>query len=248
MVCVFVDTVGWLLSVILTFFPLTKGMLMWRRVLKSLFGLLFMVALAVMVLGSLNNRAPTAAGSADVVVYAVSNGVHVSLALPVRHELYDWTMLFDPSNSLNPNLAKAQDYVLIGWGSKTFYTQVPSWSELTLPLALKALALDEAAFNVTYIKEPTVGEYVREIRLTASQYRQLVNGMVADVPIFEALDGQPRVISGVHYGATDVFYEAKGRYTPWFTCNEWIRQRLDQAGVIAPLWSPFATPIMWHLG
>ncbi|MBP6563417.1 MAG: TIGR02117 family protein [Neisseriaceae bacterium] len=223
---------------------------MWRKLIKclvGLMGLVLLVALAVVVLGALSSRPLKQEEPTAVVVYAVSNGVHVSLALPVRHEVYDWTALFDPHHSRQPELAKTKDYVLIGWGSKVFYTQVPTWAELTLPLALKALAYDKAAFNVTYLNQPVAGEYVREIRLTERQYRQLVEGLLFEVPFYKTATGKPTVIPGVHYGATDVFYEANGRYTPWFTCNEWIRRRLDQAEVVVPLWSPFATPIMWHL-
>ncbi|MBP6116685.1 MAG: TIGR02117 family protein [Neisseriaceae bacterium] len=221
---------------------------MWRVLLNVLFGLLLLLLLAIALLGWLSTRHEAAAEAVpSVTVYAVSNGVHISLALPVQHEVFDWRTLFDPANSRRPALAQQQDYVLIGWGSKTFYTQVPTWSELTLPLAVQALAFDAAAFNVTYLPQPQVGESVRAMRLSGRQYRQLVEAMVADVPVFKAQNGQPKMIPGVHYGVTDVFYEAKGRYTPWFTCNEWIRQRLNQAEVDMPLWSPFATPIMWHL-
>ncbi|MBP6346456.1 MAG: TIGR02117 family protein [Neisseriaceae bacterium] len=221
---------------------------MWRILLRLLLGFVVLLLLAIVLLGWLGTRHPVAESKDTVTVYALSNGVHISLAMPARTDVYDWTTLFDPGNSRRPDLAKAQDYVLIGWGSKTFYTQVPSWSELTLPLAAQALAFDEAAFNVTYLPQPTAGESVRVLQLSMAQYRQLVQSVLADVPLFKALDGQPKVIPDVHYGATDVFYEANGRYTPWFTCNEWIRQQLNQAQVNVPLWSPLALPIMWHLG
>lgn len=221
---------------------------MWRKLLKGVLGCFLLLVLALVVTGLLKTAyVAEQPQSEEVAIYVVSNGVHISLALPVQQGGYDWTVLFSPDNSQQPALAASQDYVLIGWGSRTFYTQVPTWSALTASLAVKALAFDSAAFNVAYIPEPVVGDSVRVLRLSRGQYQQLVTAIVAEVPVDVGVGAKPLMIQGVHYGSTDVFYEAKGRYTPWFTCNEWIRQRLFQADVAVPLWSPFAAPIMWHL-
>src|SRR3546814_14524208 len=50
-------------------------------------------------------------------------------------------------------------------------------------------------------------------------------------------DGQPRQIPGAGYGATDAFYEAKGHYSPFRTCNERVGAALRSAPLPAGLCS-----------
>ena len=46
------------------------------------------------------------------------------------------------------------------------------------------------------------------------------------------------------FGATDAFYEAHGRYSPFFTCNTWSNLALKRAGLPCCVWTPFASPIL----
>ncbi len=36
-------------------------------------------------------------------------------------------------------------------------------------------------------------------------------------------------------------------YKFWFTCNDWVRKALSEAGVRAPLWAPFDTALFYQL-
>ena len=61
-------------------------------------------------------------------------------------------------------------------------------------------------------------------------------------------DGRTIALRGRGYGASDVFYEARGSYNLFATCNEWSGARLRKAGVRTGVWTPFAQSIMWRLG
>jgi hypothetical protein len=36
-------------------------------------------------------------------------------------------------------------------------------------------------------------------------------------------------------------------YTFWFTCNEWVRRGLAEAGVRTAAWAPFDAAIFWQM-
>ena len=50
------------------------------------------------------------------------------------------------------------------------------------------------------------------------------------------------------FGATDAFYEARGCYHPFFTCNTWCNLALKRAGLPCCVWTPFASPILHAVG
>lgn len=170
--------------------------------------------------------APTAAAAYPV--YLVSNGVHINLVLPVHNDIADWRDRL-PENDHG-------DWVYIGWGSRSFYTQAPAWGDLTVPLAAKALLWDDSVLFVRSAAAPLPGSgQVRKIRLTAAQYRQLSADIRRQFAADTPLPGYP------------YFYAARGAYQPLQTCNEWVRRRLQPIGVTVPLWSPFDRPLLWHL-
>lgn len=163
------------------------------------------------------------------IIYLAGNGVHMNLVLPVRNTIADW-QVFLPDADLTD-----KSHVFIGWGSRTFYTQVPTWRDLRLSVALQALLLDETALHVQGVHHPPPANHpwVRAIALSDAQYRALSQDIQAQFAARRALADYPG------------FYPAKGRYTPFFTCNEWVRVRLSGIGLPAPLWSPFDRPLLW---
>lgn len=59
--------------------------------------------------------------------------------------------------------------------------------------------------------------------------------------------GHPLIIAGAHYGANDAFFEARGHYSLFETCNEWTRRGLAAAGVRVPVWAPFDKALFYQL-
>lgn len=161
--------------------------------------------------------------------YLASNGIHLNIVLPVRDNYADW-QAFLPDAALS-----GKSHVYIGWGSTAFYTQVPAWKDLRPGIALRALFYDTGALNVVGADTPPPEGHhlVRTIHLDDLQYQTLVNDIQSQFHSRRALPGHPG------------FYAAHGRYTPFFTCNEWMRRRLRHIGLPVPLWSPFDRPLLW---
>ncbi|MDO5090079.1 MAG: DUF2459 domain-containing protein [Cardiobacteriaceae bacterium] len=167
--------------------------------------------------------------AAPYTIHIASNGVHLNFVLPVRDDVADWAA-FLPDAALEDS-----SHFLLGWGSATFYTQVHTWGDLRPGIALRALFYDHGLIRIEAMRGVLNPAHprVRTLHLPQAQYHALI----AD------LQGQFRARHAVQPG----FYPAHGRYTPLFTCNEWLRRRLRHIGVRTPLWSPFDRPLLWML-
>src|SRR5262245_21284891 len=60
-----------------------------------------------------------------VVVYACDNGVHTDLIVPVTAGSTDWRVLFGQQAFIAP--IDGYDHVGLGWGSRDFYINTPTW-------------------------------------------------------------------------------------------------------------------------
>ena len=205
----------------------------WRLTLAVL-SLILMYGLAAWLLGWLSTQASSQFvhdNEACQDVYVVSNGVHLNIFLPMQSPAMNWPA-FLPASLKGTTAPMVQ----IGWGSRAFYTQVPTWGDLTVPLAAKALLWDDSVLFVRGGAAPLPGSgQVRKIRLNAAQYRQLNADIRHQFAAATPLPDNPH------------FYAARGAYQPLQTCNEWVRRRLQPLGVTVPLWSPFDRPLLWHL-
>ncbi|MBV7434054.1 DUF2459 domain-containing protein [Cardiobacteriaceae bacterium TAE3-ERU3] len=162
-------------------------------------------------------------------VYLVSNGVHANLVLPTASPAMDWSAI----------LGINDPYLYIGWGSRTFYQDVPTWGELTLSKALRAIGFDDSVIAVMPAYAPPFKQQdTRTIYLSAKQLQRLNEDIYAQFLSFE-----PITPSGTY----PLLYPAHGHYQPFLTCNEWMRQRISALGISMPLWSPFDRPLLWYL-
>lgn len=180
-----------------------------------------------------------------ITIYLVSNGVHTDIVMPMRNEIYDWRQDVNPKDTAGGNRTQAE-YVGVGWGSRSFYLETPTWADLTPGIAFKALfGLDKSALHVTfYAAAPQIGKRVVAYRVTPQEYQKLVQSIV---PSFARDDRQrSRVIANAGYGQNDAFYEANGQYSAFYTCNTWTNERLKFSGLPSVYWTPFANTLIEH--
>ena len=176
---------------------------------------------------------PPAGVDGVVDVFVETNGVHTGFVLPVFAAGVNWTDDF-PITDADPALPAT--HVLIGWGSRGFYLNTPTWADLDWRVAAKAASgLDSSLLHVDHLVAPTEQSWRRPLRLTTAQYRALA----ADIRRFHAPGA---AIAG--YTRADVFYPATGRYWIARSCNEWTGERLRAAGVRTGLWTPLAAGVM----
>lgn len=171
----------------------------------------------------------------DVSIYILSNGVHTDIVVPIKNEQIDWNQFVRFEHTAGKD--SLAHFVAFGWGDKGFYLDTPTWGELKVSTAFKAaFALSEAAIHTTFYREMTEGEKCVKINVSREQYRLLID-YIKDS--FDT-DEQNRFIhiqTTANYGENDTFYEAKGTYNLFYTCNTWANNGLKSCQQKASLWT-----------
>lgn len=171
-----------------------------------------------------------------VEVYILTNGVHTDIVCPVKNEYKDWSDFVKPADTkAGDTLVKT---VAFGWGDKGFYLDTKTWADLKFKTAFNALFyLSSSAMHVTFYKSLQESESCKKICINKVSYMKLVNYIESSF-VIDSL-GNPIQIKGASYYNNDSFYEVKGTYNLFFTCNTWANRGLKTAGMKASVWPPF---------
>lgn len=179
--------------------------------------------------------------SKGISIYACDNGVHADLVLPVAAGAVDWRPLFPAAAFAGP--VDGYDHVGIGWGSRDFYLNTPTWADVKIGTALKSLLWDETVLRVDFRPAPVPGEDCRAWRVDEATYGQVADFVRGSLRLSQ---GAP-VATGAGYGSRDAFFIANGRYTIIDTCNQWTGQALRRGGAPVAPWTPFSFLVLWNL-
>lgn len=179
----------------------------------------------------------------EVAIYIKTNGVHTDIVVPIKTEFKDW------SKTIKYTQIKSQDstmqFIGIGWGDKGFYLNTPEWSDLTFSTAfVAAFGLGGSAMHATFYKEMRENEKCVKIKISAQEYHALVS-YIEEKFQFDK-DGNPIFIDATTYGQNDSFYEAKGSYNFFYTCNTWTNNGLKAMGQKAAIWTATDRGIFQH--
>lgn len=176
-------------------------------------------------------------------IYILTNGVHTDIVLPVKNEYFNW------SKQVKFTDTKAKDstaqFMAIGWGDRGFYLETPTWSDLKVSTALNAATgLSSSALHITFYKSLKEGIDCKKITIDSIEYKKLI---VFINDSFQLNNGNvTKIDTKAVYGNNDAFYEAKGSYSLFYTCNTWANQALKAANQKAALWTISDTGIFRH--
>ena len=176
-----------------------------------------------------------------VPIYILSNGVHTDIVVPIKNEIKDWR------NQIQFSQTKSKDslmnFIAFGWGDKGFYLDTPEWSDLKASTALKAtFGVSSSAMHTTFFNQLKEGDDCKRILISKENYQKLVTF------ISDSFNNptNPEWIEGHSYGKKDAFYEAKGSYSFFYTCNTWANNALKAANQKASLWTVYDKGIFYH--
>lgn len=170
----------------------------------------------------------------EIPIYILTNGVHTDIVLPIKNEHYDWTsrLKFEHTKSKDTTY----QYVALGWGDKGFYLETPTWADLKASTAIKAASgLSTSAMHVTFYKHLKENQSCKKIQISLENYKKLVAFIKES---FQTKSGEfLKIETDAVYGKHDVFYEANGSYSLFYTCNSWANQALKATNQKAALWT-----------
>lgn len=181
----------------------------------------------------------------DLTIYIMSNGVHTDIVVPVKTEWMDWTRYISYADTDLKDSSYA--YVGIGWGDKGFYLQTPTWADLKFSTAFKAMTgLSSSAIHATFYKNIVPDSSTVAINISKEDYRDLTQFITQSFDLDDKGGSIhiPSVNDG--YGDMDAFYEAKGSYNLFYTCNTWSNNALKAAHQKAALWTLLDKGIFRH--
>jgi uncharacterized protein (TIGR02117 family) len=181
--------------------------------------------------------------SDEVTIFINSNGVHTDIVVPVKNDVKDW------SKEILYVHTKSQDsimkYVAFGWGDKGFYLDTPEWSDLKASTAAKAaFYLGTSAMHTRYYADLKEDDSCIKLTISKKDYESLVRYINDSFQFGE--DKKVLWIANQSYGQYDAFYEGKGKYSLFYTCNTWANNALKAANQRAALWTVYEGGIFTH--
>ena len=177
----------------------------------------------------------------EVAIYIMTNGVHTDIIVPAVSAEMNWTKEISYQNTLEAD--STYQYLAMGWGDKKFYLETPEFSDLKLSNGLRAISgLSTSAMHTTYYRNIREDASCKKIIISKAQYRQLIDYVLNSFKKDET-GHLINVKSNIHYDIGDAFYEAKGSYSIFKTCNTWANAALKACGQKSCLWTIFDTGI-----
>ncbi|EJC80951.1 hypothetical protein Rleg4DRAFT_2621 [Rhizobium leguminosarum bv. trifolii WSM2297] len=168
-------------------------------------------------------------------ILLLSGPIHTDIAIPLDEETRAaFSFLEGPDFPLgHPNA----EWLIVGWGGRSFYLETPTWGELKPLPVLRALTIDRSVMHVDlagHITEPQPS--VAAFDIGDDQLARL-RKFISDSFVRDA--GVVLPIPDAGYGEIDRFFEARGYFNALFGCNTWTAAALRTAGLRTGLWNPF---------
>ena len=172
---------------------------------------------------------------AQVTIYIKTNGVHTDIVMPTVNEQMDWSQQIKFLNTKTADSSSV--YLGMGWGDKGFYLETPTWGDLTAKVAFNAMfGLGSTAIHATYYSKITENDSCKKIQISKQQYARLINYITNSFQK-DTSGNFINIKTKANYSTTDAFYEAKGKYSLFKTCNTWANSALKSCGQKCCFWT-----------
>lgn len=189
---------------------------------------------AIAILGHIPSNASWQEPAQGITIYVHTNGVHTGIILPAQADGVDWRGRVRAEDTPSQ---PAPRWLEFGWGNRDFYINTQTWAQLKFSTAFgAAFGLGDSLIHVDLLNSVAPDRQTRAVRVTPAQYHAIAAAIDA------SFADKREVVHG--YGASDVFYAAKGHYSALHTCNVWTGDVLRGAGVKTALWSPLDGGVM----
>lgn len=215
-----------------------------KKTLKYLFLLTkivlggFLVYLILVVIGTLipvGKIKPQKEG--EITIYLTTNGIHSDLVLPLKNESKNWL-----SHLATPTFQKFQNhqYIALGWGDYDFYLKSKTNTNI-LDVFDTLFFPSKGILHLQFYRRDLIeNEQVILLKISQIQYKKICQYI--ENQLITTQNNQLILIEE-GYGENDFFFEAKGTYHLFNTCNNWTNGGLKAMQIRTGLWTPFAQSI-----
>jgi uncharacterized protein (TIGR02117 family) len=165
---------------------------------------------------------------------------HADYVIPARLASEAWPQLFPWAElqAKHPQLV-----VFAGWGDVTFFRDVPEWADVRPGMAARALlGLNRTALRFVLANRPADADCL-PLAIDERGQQALISHITGGFDL--GPDGG--FIDAAGPGTYERFVFAEGRYSPFYTCNQWVANGLAAAGLPHAQFAPFAFSVMHPL-
>jgi uncharacterized protein (TIGR02117 family) len=169
--------------------------------------------------------------------------MHTNIVVPSQNQIVDWSQ-FISFPDIGRDAVANYKYLTFGWGDRDFYIQTPTFADLNLITAFKALFLPTpSTLLVQGFAELPANRANKCVKVTQTEYLQLTHFIQKTFKLNS--QGKPiRIANGSLLSSG--FYEANGTYSILRTCNDWTAEGLRKANVDTPLWAGLSSAVVLH--
>jgi uncharacterized protein (TIGR02117 family) len=213
---------------------------------KAFLGILLFVlvyVLAVFTLSKITVNSNSERQTEEIPIFIKTNGVHTDIVVPVKNIIKDWSKQIKYENTQAKD--STAHYLAFGWGDKGFYLDTPEWSDLKASTAFNAaFGLGNSAMHTTFYKSIKENKDCIKVMISKENYQKLTDYIESSFQFDATLN--PMFITATTYGKNDSFYEAKGKYSLFHTCNSWANGALKASHQKAAFWTATDSGIFCH--
>lgn len=170
----------------------------------------------------------------DISIRLVPGPIHYDFLLPLTPEAR--AVFADLGDTGPPVAHPGAAWLIVGWGSEAFYTNVGTYRDLTPGIVWRAATGDRSVLRLeTYGGFEPAG-WTREVTLSAREYSRLLEAIAGTLSIGPS--GAPILLHGPVPGRSGWFFATEPRFHLFRTCNTWISAILRAAGLRFGAWTP----------
>jgi len=169
-------------------------------------------------------------------IYILYSSVHSDIVINIKDSKIQWSRYL-------PQLLKSRSYGFLsfGWGDKETYLNTPTWNDLKISTALKALFINTPSLmHITYFRRLHGFKNLKKIKITKKQQDTLEKNILKSF-------GKEVSFYKNGYYSNDKFYNSSYKYNILNTCNTWTGERLNDANITINPWTPFAYNVIYSL-
>ena len=171
-------------------------------------------------------------------IFVETNGVHVSLILPMAAAGGDLSDVIRSEHLANPGVYGT--HFMIGWGHGAVYRNAQTWGQVRSgDIGSAIIGSNDTSLHIYHLVNPRPSAIRKKFRVSDAQYRAIFEEVRAS---FRLTDGRSTAYPA--YGPDNLFYDSVGRYSAVNTCNEWTAHVLRKAGIKVGVWTPMPGGVM----